>query len=96
MNGTGVMQGIKVGLLQCDNVMCTKEEPGLCTVYCVLYSTPILNNILGSPSHGCHSVYNPTSWRPEHFQDTLQDASSGRGQHCLHMAEIPTCGGVFQ
>ena len=70
MNGTGVMQGIKVGLLQCDNVMCTKEDPSpecLCTVYCVLYSTPILNNILGAPSHGCHSVYNPPSWRPEHF-----------------------------
>ena len=38
MNGTGVMQGIKVGLLQCDNVMCTKEECRAsvqCTVYCV-------------------------------------------------------------
>ena len=39
MNGIGVMQGIKVGLLQCDNVMCTKEDPSpesLCTVYCTV------------------------------------------------------------
>ena len=41
MNGIGVMQGIKEGLLQCDNVMCTKEdpesrEPPYCTVQCTV------------------------------------------------------------
>ena len=72
MNGIGVMQGIKVGLLQCDNVMCTKEDPSpesLCTVYCVLYCTLLY-------AHPQQYPRRTFSWLSLSLQSTLVEAGT--------------------